>query len=514
MKKISTIEFSASLDTIRSAVSTGTLSPELLEPLQSLVTPLIEQITKQPTGVYLLSSDENKELRDLVGSCLAVALLPHFKTTLLVDSDFLNVGMGDIVPQKDSLGFLDLLLYGSSMKAIVQRTEGGFFVIGAGSFQVTKKLPFSIESFRNAVRYLLNQAQCVIFSGPAEDDAGTAQPMAESLNTIIYVRQIARSGGVPLDQLEAKLTPMDDAHLFTVSVILDTSAKRETMPVQAPPAPPAGLPEEKPELTPAEEELPARSARHAAADSGLRGPETKAEQDRDDAGEAGRAGDFYTWETVEEPHAREARNSLVAKIAMGVIPIVLVAFLFWWLFYTKPYRATSTPPEDHGSAAVLTDSADTTAGTIPAGTIPLPMEITVGEQSAEAVPETIQEAAPETVLKSTEPINKQQVTQITATAAKPEETGLVVYDDLVPVAGKFLIHISSFRAVDNAKVDARYLAGKGFAVFIARIDLGAKGIWYRVYSGPFDTRDQARENKMNLDNLDRVKFSRIIKAPQ
>lgn len=511
MKKISTIEFSASLETIRSAVSTGTIPPELLEPLQSLATPLMEQITRQPTGVYLLSSDENKELRDLLGSCIALALLPHFKTTLLVDSDFLNVGMGDIVPHRDSLGFLDLLLYGSSMKAIVQRAAGGFYVIGAGSFQVTKKLPFSIESFQSAVRYLLNQAQCVIFSGPAEDDTGTVQPMAELLHTIIYIRQVARSGGMPHDQLQTKLTPLDEANLFTVSVILEKEEPREEIP--SPELPQAGPLEEKPG-PPAAEIQPVRAERKANGESGTReqdagagstkpapaGQEALEKERSGDVRETGRTADFYTWDTVEEPHARDAKSSLLGKIAMGIIPIVLVAFLFWWLFYTKSYRDEKTQPVDRQTpvVAVLTDSADTDVQPEPADTTVLPKETPADDQVEEAVSKTV------------EPDDGQRIIDA---AGEPEEADLVVYDNLAPMSGRYLIHISSFRAVANAESDARYLLGKGFEVFIARIDLKAKGVWYRVYVGPYDTRDEARENKLKMDTLERVKFSRITKAP-
>lgn len=513
MKKISTIEFSASLESIRTAASTGTIPPELLEPLQSLVTALAGLVAQQPTGVYLLSSDDNKELRDLFGACLATALLPHVKTTLLVDSDFLNVGMGDIVPQKDSLGFLDLLLYGSSMKAIVQRAAGGFFVIGAGSFQVTKKLPFTIESFQSAVRYLLNQAQCVIFSGPAEDDTGTVQPMAESLNTIIYVRQVARSGGIPADQFETKLTPLDDANLFAVSVVLDAAQPRAGMPTapvlpEKPETPP--VPPEKPEAAEpgAEPELRDSAGAHEQIPAGERGEpgrpgrETESAEGRSDARDGG--GNFYTWDTIEEPRARGGKNSLFAKIAMGIIPVILVAFLFWWLFYTKSYRSESEQPVQGETqpVAALVDSADAGGSAQPVDTFAAAMEAPAGEESTETVPAAVPDAVEESVERQGTPV-----------VTEPAGTAAPVYDSLAPIAGKYLIHISSFRMVDHAKDDAQYLLDKGFRVCVARVDLGAKGEWYRVYGGPYDTRDEARDIKMRLENLDRVKFTRITKAP-
>ena len=518
MKKISTIEFTTSLDVLRSAAATGRIAPELLDPLQSLVTPLMEQITRRPTAVYLLSSDDTKELRDLLGCCLAIALLPHVKTALLVDSDFLNVGMGGIVPQKDSLGFLDLLLYGSSMKAIIQRTEAGFFVIGAGSFQVTKKLPFSMESFQSAVRYLLNQAKCVIFSGPAEDDSGTVQPMAETTDTIIYVRQVARPGAMPFDQFETKLTPLDETNLYAVSVVLEAGRPGDTRPEPKPVAVDETPPErseaamETPPQAPAESTAPVSSKQ----DTGEAADEPEKIEDRDRpsgeteagvepaAGSPGRKGAFYTWDTVEEPHSRSVKNSLGAKIAMGVIPVMLVALIFWWLFYTKSYREEDTQPPDRETpaVAVMTDSTNTVTQPLSADT-----GLTVAEEPA----------AQQVAEQDTQPVEAAETPrpreQIAETTPEPAAGEPAVYESLEVLAGTYLIHISSFRKLENAEDDAHYLLGKGFKTCIVHIDLGSKGIWYRVYCGPYDTRDDARGNKLELESLDRVKFARIAKVP-
>ena len=42
--------------------------------------------------------------------------------------------------------------------------------------------------------------------------------------------------------------------------------------------------------------------------------------------------------------------------------------------------------------------------------------------------------------------------------------------------------------------------------------LNPKGKWYRVYCGPFQTRAEASAVKKNLDDLSRVRFTRISKV--
>ena len=49
-------------------------------------------------------------------------------------------------------------------------------------------------------------------------------------------------------------------------------------------------------------------------------------------------------------------------------------------------------------------------------------------------------------------------------------------------------------------------------MFIVFLDLGTKGNWYRVYAGPIDTRDDARNLKKLLDDTPRVRFTRITRV--
>ena len=55
--------------------------------------------------------------------------------------------------------------------------------------------------------------------------------------------------------------------------------------------------------------------------------------------------------------------------------------------------------------------------------------------------------------------------------------------------------------------------GWDYPVFLYRIDLGGKGIWYRVYVGPANTREEARAFKIKLDENPRIQSTRIARVP-
>jgi DedD protein len=51
------------------------------------------------------------------------------------------------------------------------------------------------------------------------------------------------------------------------------------------------------------------------------------------------------------------------------------------------------------------------------------------------------------------------------------------------------------------------MVAKGYAAFVEQADLGAKGVWHRVYAGPFSTRQDADRAVAAL------KADRIASAP-
>ncbi|MBE0501827.1 MAG: SPOR domain-containing protein [Desulfuromonadales bacterium] len=74
-----------------------------------------------------------------------------------------------------------------------------------------------------------------------------------------------------------------------------------------------------------------------------------------------------------------------------------------------------------------------------------------------------------------------------------------------------VLQIASFRSPDEAGILVRRLEKNGYQPYIQQADLGSKGIWYRVFLGPYSSQEQAQtaaislKAKEKLDSLVRRK---------
>ncbi|MDX8407559.1 MAG: SPOR domain-containing protein [Mariprofundaceae bacterium] len=73
---------------------------------------------------------------------------------------------------------------------------------------------------------------------------------------------------------------------------------------------------------------------------------------------------------------------------------------------------------------------------------------------------------------------------------------------------EFRIQAGSFRSLADAQPLERRLHAAGFTSFIEAVDLGDKGVWQRVYVGPFESRGAAEKAKRNL--RDKLKISGLL----
>ena len=77
-------------------------------------------------------------------------------------------------------------------------------------------------------------------------------------------------------------------------------------------------------------------------------------------------------------------------------------------------------------------------------------------------------------------------------------------------ANAYTIQVASFKTEERAKKSLQGLKEKGFAsAYIISKNLGAKGIWYRVYVGKFNTKANAEETLVKVKKV--YKSSFIIK---
>ena len=73
---------------------------------------------------------------------------------------------------------------------------------------------------------------------------------------------------------------------------------------------------------------------------------------------------------------------------------------------------------------------------------------------------------------------------------------------------EFRVQAGSFRNLSDAKALKQRLHAAGLSSFIEAVDLGGKGVWQRVYVGPFKSRGDAEKAKRNLRN--KLKISGLL----
>lgn len=504
----------------------GKLPDALHEPFQSLLPRLTRAAAASPTAVYLFSSDEMAEARDLFAYALSAAMVQHVPSTLLVDCGFLDVGLHGVVPQRDALGFLDLLLYGSSLGVITQETSGGVRVVGAGSFPVTKKMPFVMNAFQEASRRLVSHAHCAIFCGPLHDDDGELHPLIAAADVPILVRTVEPDASV-VDPVEEQLSSHFDAELLSIRInprgAVRTAAAPltrdvpRTEPEEAPVEPPPL--EREPEFKEIEGDLATTQEMKAPPPLPSEPPSRAQPPATPPADESTPPPTVeYDEEIIERADGRRTHASLIPKIATAAVGLIVIVFLVWWFNEERRIGDKAEPDQIAASDAPQTQTDPTTAVEPEAAT-------SVDTSAAGSVtgPEMAQDSetpVPSQPSAQTESDDSDRSTPPPATGAGAEPAGLINSEDILVMddlesnwGGYHLIHVSSFRGSAKARSDVESLKARGFPVFVVYIDLGAKGKWYRVYAGPMESREEARNMKKNLDDTPGVRFTRITQIP-
>lgn len=73
--------------------------------------------------------------------------------------------------------------------------------------------------------------------------------------------------------------------------------------------------------------------------------------------------------------------------------------------------------------------------------------------------------------------------------------------------GSYIIQVASVQKVDGAEDLSGRLSKSGYPAFVEKTDLGSKGVWYRVYVGPFASKNAADGAASTL------KASRLASSP-
>lgn len=144
-------------------------------------------------SVLALAAGKNRLPRDFAVLQIAHVLAKRGKRVLVVDCDFLDPGLNGLVENAEELGFLDLLLYGSSLQSVARPIGvDGVSVIGSGSFPVQKTMPFAKSEFGKINEFLDKKNDVVIYCSTLYTDDGEINPMTEYVDSILYCCRIER----------------------------------------------------------------------------------------------------------------------------------------------------------------------------------------------------------------------------------------------------------------------------------------------------------------------------------
>ncbi|RME37880.1 MAG: SPOR domain-containing protein [Deltaproteobacteria bacterium] len=75
--------------------------------------------------------------------------------------------------------------------------------------------------------------------------------------------------------------------------------------------------------------------------------------------------------------------------------------------------------------------------------------------------------------------------------------------------GRYVLQVASFKDAAQARTLSRRLAGKGYVTFVRDADLGPKGVWHRVFAGPYSDRATADKAAARLKKEE--KFSPLVR---
>jgi cell division septation protein DedD len=164
-----------------------------------------------------------------------------------------------------------------------------------------------------------------------------------------------------------------------------------------------------------------------------------------------------------------------------------------------PERIAIAVPEE-GSAVKEEIVAEATAeqltfyDALPEGKQPLGSGVNLAPQVESAKVEV--RVAPSSAVEDRVELADKEPTPAPAKKVVPNLVKVVVQPRAAD--GGYVVQVASVTKKAGADGLRERLASKGYGVFVEQADLGARGIWYRVYAGPYPSRREADQAVKSL----------------
>jgi len=154
----------------------------------------------------------------------------------------------------------------------------------------------------------------------------------------------------------------------------------------------------------------------------------------------------------------------------------------------------------------------------PVPNVEKPPDAAVKTATAERAPqETVRQATPEK--KTPQPLPEKKVTQTaalpeqqrTAKATAPEKT---FQKPRTPSSYPYSVYLGAYKTLNRAKRAVAMHQNQGLSPYWVKVDLGSRGVWYRVFEGHFASQKAAeafvRENKLEEAKVKKTGYTNLI----
>ncbi len=441
-------------ESIRAFMSSGDFSSAReLERFIELGARIEGRLTEEGSrSILALSVGENRLSRDFSVLQIAHILAKHGKDVLIVDCDFLSPGLSGLVENTEDHGFLDLLLYGSSLKTVARSTGiDGVIVVGPGSFPVSRTIPFAKKEFTKVRDFLSHSHDVIIYCSTLYTDDGTVNPFASLVDSIFLSCRLEE---MPEGQLQKNLGDLG-SDLPPVDLICFGEDGEVPSQEEAPFIQGAGLGDERGKETDEDEEEGRREEQYEAA---------AIEKTAD----------------LESDGKMESGGMNLPRLVTSVVVIVVVVFLAWWFMI---HKSISDKEGESKTAELVQKQRD--------------VKEMKDRSQDEVIPYAVEE---ETGVDTGE---KEAGTGQALSSPEPRAV------TTAPEGSYFAVHVASFRETGRAGNETDYLEKKGYDAVVIATEVSGRA-WYRVYVGEYRTREEAAAIRLQLLDLSRIGYARVV----
>ncbi len=433
----------------------------------------IEKKLREDRGYAILamSVQEKRISRDFTVLQLAHLLSKKGKKVIIADCDFLYPGLSGLVQNVEDHGFLDLLLYGSSLKSVMKPTGiDGVRVTGTGSFPVSRTIPFALKEFSKVNDFLSSNSDVVIYCSTLYTDDGGINPIPHLVDGLLLCCRIEEMEEGELQKILDDLGP----DLPSSNLVCFCEGKGSQ-----------GIPG-------AEDERAGEEILDLEPESALTGPAANAEDQEPEVIEKS--------EEIDSMKGPDAGRFSIPRLVAVIVSTLIVVFIIWWFVIEKSVQEKEDADRISELVVKQQDVRDKTrrdneVGPEEDGKTVIDEEITVSVDERKGIDPGDDKPVAET----------EEVLARTASGEKEHSISATYAAEGM----YYSIHIASFLDIQRARAESDYFEKKEYETRITEVEIKGRR-WYRVFIGELETKEAAEVMRQELLSFRRIAEARVM----